>query len=104
MPTIQIDLSPEAYKRLEEQARNAHQSPEALGRTLLEVALQAQETLAPKTAREVLQAAGRVRSLSTTLRGKIIPGITLDEVRAALTHAASPPLSDLIREQRGPQS
>ena len=104
MHTIHIDLSPEAYKRLEEQAHKAGQAPEALGRKLLETALQEREAAQPRTAREVLQAAGRVRPLSATLRSKIIPGVTLNEVRAALTQAAGPSLSELICKQRGPQS
>jgi hypothetical protein len=103
MHTIQIDLSPEAYKRLEEQARKANQPPEKLGRELLETALQAHAISSSRTTREVLQAAGRVRALSATLRSKIIPGTTLDEVRTALTRAAGPSLSDLIREQRNQQ-
>jgi hypothetical protein len=104
MHTIQIDLSPEAYNRLEEQARKVNQLPETLGRELLEAALQERESIPPRTAREVLQAAGRVRPLSAMLQSKIIAGVTLDEVRNAFTHTAGPSLSALIREQRGPQS
>jgi hypothetical protein len=44
---------------------------------------------------------GRIRPLSQTLRRKIIPGVTLEEVRAALTRANDLPLSELILEQRG---
>ena len=101
MTTIIIDLPPEIYKRLEEQARKAGQAPEALSRELLQTALQTREAPQPSATREVLQAAGRVRPLSATLRSKIIPGVTLDEVRKALTQAAGPSLGDIIREQRG---
>lgn len=104
MNTITIDLSSETYKRLEEQARRTGQAPEVLGRELLELALHTEETPRPRTAREVLQAAGRIRPLSPTLRSKIIPGVTLDEVRTILAHAAGPSLSDLIQEQRGVKS
>ncbi len=104
MSTIVIDLSPEAYKRLEEQAQKAGQAVEVLSRELLETALASHEVARPQTAREVLQAAGRTRPLSDTLRSKIIPGITLDEVRTILSHAAGPSLSDLIQEQRGRKS
>jgi predicted DNA-binding protein len=103
MSTIVIDIPPETYKRLEEQARRDGKAPEALTRELLETALQAREEAQPKTAREILQASGRVRPLSETLRRKIIPGVTLDEVRIALTHAAGPSLSEIILEQRGPK-
>jgi hypothetical protein len=102
MHTIQIELPPETYKQLEEQAGKAGLTPETLSRELLETALQARGAAQPSTAREVLRAAGRVRPLSATLRRKIIPGVTLEEVRTALTHAAGPSLSDLINEQRRP--
>ena len=101
MSTIVIDLPPEIYKRLEEQARRLGQAPEVLSRALLEAALQSSETAQPKTAREVLEAAGRIRPLSATLRSTIIPDVSLAEVRAILTHAAGPSLSDLIEAQRG---
>ena len=101
MNTTTIDLSPETYKRLEAQALRAGQAVEVLSRQLLENALKAQEEARPRTTREVLQAAGRARPLSEALRNKILPGVTLDEVRAILAHAAGPSLSDIIQEQRG---
>jgi len=101
MPTITIDLSPETYTQLEAYARRVGQTPEVLGRQWLETALQAGEATRPRTARDILQATGRVRSLSPTLRSKIIPGVTLDEVRTILAHTAGPALSDIIQEQRG---
>lgn len=104
MNTITIDLPPETYKRLEAQAHRTGQAPETLGRKLLETALQATEINQPRTAREILQAAGRTRSLSTTLRDKIIPGVTLDEVRAILSQTTGPSLSEIINEQRGMKS
>ena len=101
MPTITIDLSSETYQRLAAYARRVCQTPEVLGREWLEAALQACEAAPPRTARDVLQAAGRVRALSPTLRSKIIPGVTLDEVRTILAHTPGPSLSDIIQEQRG---
>jgi hypothetical protein len=101
MATIIIDLPLDIYKRLEAQARRTGQAPEVLSRELLETALQAQEATPSPTVRDVLHAAGRLRPLSATLRRKIIPGVTLDEVRTILTQATGPSLSDIIREQRG---
>lgn len=101
MTTITINLPQESYRRLQEEASKAGKSPEALGRELLEMFLQAGEEAGPRTARGVLQASGRVRPLSETLRRKIIPGVTLDEVRASLTEAGGPPLSEIVLEQRG---
>jgi hypothetical protein len=57
----------------------------------------------PQTARQILQASGRVRPLSETLRRKIIPGVTLEKVRASLNRAGGPALSDILLEQRGPK-
>ncbi len=101
MHIITIDLPSETYERLEAHARRMGQTPEVVSRALLETALQACEVTPPRTARDVLQAAGRIRPLSATLRSKIIPGVTLDEVRAILNQAAGPSLSDILREQRG---
>ena len=101
MHTIVIDLSPETYKRLKEKAQNAGQAVEVLSRELLETALTSLEVGRRQTARTVLRAAGRTRLLSDALRSKIIPGVTLHEVRAILSRAAGPSLSDLIEEQRG---
>ena len=104
MSTIIIDLSPESYKRLEEQAQRVGQAVEVLGRELLETALKSHEVARPRTTREVLQAAGRLRPLSDTLRSKIIPGVTLAEVRTILSHTAGPSLSNIVQEQRGGKS
>jgi hypothetical protein len=101
MSTITIDLPPETYTRLAVQARRLGQAPEVLSRTLLEAALAAYEVTPSITAREVLEATGRLRPLSAGLRHKIIPGVTLDEVRAILSQAAGPSLSDIIHAQRG---
>src|SRR5262245_45626487 len=101
MHTIIIDLSPEMYQRLEEQAQKTGQAVEVLSRELLETALKSQAMARSQTARDVLHAAGRARPLSETLRKKIIPGVTLDEVRTILAHAAGPSLSAIIQEQRG---
>ena len=103
MPTMVIDIPAETYKQLEVQAHQAGTTLEAFTRALLETAVHAHEKPQARTAREVLQAAGRVRPLSDALRRQIIPGVSLDEVRAALSHAAGPSLSELIQEQRGPK-
>lgn len=103
MSSMVIDIPPVMYQRLQEQARKAGKSPEALTRDLLDRALQAEEGTQPRTARAVLQAAGRARPLSETLRRRIIPGVTLEEVRESLTQAGGPSLSNVVLEQRGPK-
>ena len=101
MHTITIDLTPETYKQLAAYAHRVGQAPEVLGRELLETALQVRADARSRIAREVLQAMGCVRALSPTLRRKIMPDVTLDEVRTILAHTAGPSLSDIIQEQRG---
>jgi hypothetical protein len=103
MPTIVIDLSPAIYRRLEEEARQVGKAPEAFTHDFLGAALHAQEEPRPRTAREVLKAAGRIHPLSELLRRQIIPGVPLDEVRRALSRAAGPTLSTIVLEQRAPQ-
>lgn len=98
-----IDVPPEIYKQLAEQAGRAGKPLETFTRELLETALQACKAVQPHTAREVLQAAGRISPLSDTLRLRILPGVTLDEVRMALKQAAGPPLSEIILARRGPK-
>jgi hypothetical protein len=104
MSSITIDLPLETYKRIEAQARRIGQDPATLSRELLESALQARESAQPHTARGALLAAGRVRPLGMTLRGKIIPAVTVDEVRKILKQAGSPSLSEIILDQRGPRT
>lgn len=101
MNTLVIDIPTATYDRLREQADKAGKTPEALTRELVEKALQSHAEVRPRTAREVLQAAGRVRPLSEKLRRRIIPGVTLDEVRATLLQASGPALSAIILAQRG---
>ena len=103
MGAIRIDIPQETLKRLEEQASRAGKAPDVFTRELVEAALETREQTQPRTAREVLQTAGRTRALSETLRRRIIPGVSLDEVRAAMNEAAGPSLSDIILEHRGPK-
>lgn len=103
MPTMVINIPAELYEQLEAQARRTGSTPEALTRELLEIALHVLEKPQLRTVREVLRTAGRVRPLSDTLRRRIIPGVTLAEVRKALSKASGPALSDIIQEQRGPK-
>ncbi|HDQ70830.1 MAG TPA: hypothetical protein ENN19_01905 [Chloroflexi bacterium] len=104
---ITVRLSPTPYHRLQELARQAGKTPESLTREIVEQALQdtaSPMSSPPRTARQILEAAGRVRSLSPSLRQRIIPGVTLEEVRASLDKAGGPPLSEIILRQRESRS
>ena len=98
MPTMVINIPAELYKQLKAQAREAGTTPEALTRELLETALHVHVKSQPQTAREVLQAAGRVRPLSDTLRRQIIPGVRLAKIfERVLSTRFSPPPSPCFR-------
>ena len=56
-----------------------------------------------KQVRDALQSAGLLRPLSPHLQQKIIPGVTLEQVRESLHRAGGKPLSEIIIEQRGPR-
>lgn len=101
--TVRLSLIP--YHRLQELARRAGTTPETLTREILERALEERTPSTETTsqsARQILEAAGRVRPLSHTLQQKIIPDVTLEEVRVALQQAGDPSLSDIILRQREP--
>jgi hypothetical protein len=105
MSTLAIELPPETYQRLQERARQAGKPAESLIRELVEKALR-EEGMGKepaKGAREILEASGRARPLSEALRRRIIPGVTLEEVRSALSRAGGPSLSELVLEHRGPK-
>ena len=57
-----------------------------------------------KTTREILEAAGRLGSLGEDLRRTLVRDVPLEEVRAALTSAEGPSLSEIVLEQRGPKA
>lgn len=104
---ITVKLSSLPYNRLQELAEQTGKTPESLMREILERALVDQnappvqksspERLATK---KILEATGRVRVLSPDLRKRIIPGVTLAEVRTALDKAGGPSLSQIVLEHR----
>jgi predicted DNA-binding protein len=101
-----LRLPARSHHCLEEWAQRVGKTPALLTQEIVEEALQAQtSSIAPAsdTARQILQAAGRIRSLSPALRHRIIPGVSLEEVQASLARAGGQSLSEIILEQRGPK-
>jgi len=105
---IVLRLPTRPYRRLQERARQAGKTPELLTREIVEQALQEEPspsiTPSPRTARQILQATGRARALSPALQRKIIPGVTLEEVRTALGRVGGQSLSEIVLAQRGSRS
>jgi hypothetical protein len=113
-PTVTVELSPEAYECLRTRAAEAGTTPEALVQKLLQEQFEAPEAAGsltgpssaatpPTTAREVLAASGRLREIGPHLRARIIPGVTLEEVRQSLSRAGGPSLSEIVLANRGPK-
>jgi len=104
---ITLRLPPRPYQRLQELAQQTGKTPELLTQEIVERALQEPTPListSPRSARQILQAAGRVRPLSPALQRRIILGITLEEVQASLARAGGQPLSEIILQQRDSNS
>jgi hypothetical protein len=104
MNPIEIDLPTETRQRLETQARLRGKTVSELSLELIESGLRSCVESKPQTTKEILESMGQLSSLSEELRNMIIPGVTLEEVRAALTAAGGPSLSEIIDEQRGPKA
>ena len=66
METLTIELSPKAYHSLQERARRTGKPLQAISQEILEQALREEEQV-PKTARDILEASGRLRPLGPVL-------------------------------------
>jgi hypothetical protein len=101
---IIVRLPPIPYHRLQAWARQAGKTPESLTQEIVERAVAEktapQEGAEPLTARQILEATGRVTVLSVSLKQKIIPGVKLEAVRTTLDHTGGPTLSEILLEQR----
>ncbi len=118
MSQITIEISPETYQRVKQQARRQHQSVDSLVRHLVEqnfdaaddangmtrVEAKPQET--PQRLRERLEAAGVLRPLGPALEQQIETyGVPIhEEVREWLAQAEGPSLSEIVDQQRGPKA
>ena len=98
--TLTLDLPPKTYDSLQRWAKKTGVTPEALLRDILEQALQQTSPASPPDTRNILEAAGVLHPLSSALQKRIIPGVSLEEVRQSLDRAGGPPLSEIIRTQR----
>jgi len=101
--SLTITLPAEIYRHLRERARETGKPPEQLTVEILEQVLILAIQPAARPAAEVLASLGRVSTLSPRLQGRIIPGVTLEEVQEALARAGGKPLSEIVIEQRGHQ-
>ena len=106
MTTLTLELTPEAYRRLHEEA-------DRQGKPLQMVAQEwLVERLAPlalptgsdrERVRKALHAAGLLVDLGPGLRVRANPMVPIEDVEAALARAGGKPLSEIVLEQRGPK-
>jgi len=107
MTVLNLELSPEVYRRLREEAKR-------LGKPLQTVAEEwLIERLAQSTAmvdsdrdraRQALRDAGLLTQVGPHLRELADSTISLKDVNAALDRAGGKKLSEIILDQRGPKS
>jgi hypothetical protein len=104
MTTITLDLPPDVYRRLDDEANRLGKPIEAVAGELLA----GQLTTAPLSERdratEVLRAAGLLSEPGPEMKARAARSTaTLEEVQAALAKGIGKTLSEIVIEQRGPK-
>jgi hypothetical protein len=103
MTALLLNLSPEVYDRLREEAARQGKPPEGVAQQLLTDVL-APPPLASDRERSIaaMRAAGLLVEPSPAMLARASRAtMTLEEVSAALDRAGGKPLSEVILEQRG---
>ncbi len=103
MTKLSLELPPELYHRLREEATRQGKSPQAVAQEWLAERLALVDEVlngGRKQVRAVLRAAGLLTELGPTLLAKADPTVRLEEVQEALHRAEGKPLSEIILEQR----
>jgi len=105
MTTVTIEVPPELYERLRNEAQQAGQPVEVLIQTWLARRVPPPEPADERTrARAVLRAAGLHTELSPELKQRAAQATaTTEELQAAFARAGGKPLSEIVIEQRGPK-
>lgn len=106
MTTLTLELSPELYDRLDEEAERLGKLPQVLAQEWLveRLASPAPSPISEREkAREALRAAGLLTELGPNLSRMADPTVSLEDVVAAMVRAGGKPLSEIVLEQRGPK-
>jgi hypothetical protein len=113
MHTLTLTLSPKVFQRLQEQAKRAGQSPEAVARDLLmaQLTLPADEPARLDEAIQAMYATGDLVAMSPDLvrwtddlRCSLGDEAELQGLRSEMEDTVlDPPLSQVILEMRGPK-
>jgi len=106
MTMLTLELPPEAYRRLHEEANRRGKTPQLVAQEwLIERLSPPSPTLdSPREqVRLALRAAGLLVDLGPDLRLRADPTVYLEDVEASLARAGGKPLSEIVLEQRGPK-
>jgi len=106
MATLTLELPPEAYHRLHEEANRLGKPPQVVAQEWLierlSVLIPAPDN-ARETVRRVLRAAGLLVEPSQRLQRYVDKQVRLEDVEASLARVGGKPLSEIIHEQRSPK-
>ncbi len=104
MQELTLELAPEIYRRLREEAEHLGETPQTVARKWLTERLTAPTLMAGsdrEKAHQALSDAGLSAELGPNLRRLGNPSVRLESVVAALSRTDGKPLSEIVREQRG---
>ena len=106
MATLTLELPPEAYHRLYEEANRLGKLPQVVAQEWLierlSVPMPASDSEREK-ARRAFRVAGLSVERSPRLPRRGDRHVCLEDVEASLARAGGKPLSDIVLEQRGPK-
>ena len=106
MTMVTLELPPETYHRLHEEADRQGKSPQLVAQEWLIERLSPLPPAPDSTrerVRQAFRAAGLLVDLSPDLRVRADPTVHLEDVEASLARAGGKPLSEIVLEQRGPK-
>jgi hypothetical protein len=106
MTTLTLELAPEVYRRLHEEADRLGKPPQVVVQEWLIERLSAPLPRADserENVRQALRAAGLLVEQYPRLRKRVDQDVRLEDVAASLARVGGKPLSDIILAQRGPK-
>ena len=107
MATLTLELPPEVYHRLYEEANRLGKPPQVVVQEWLierlSVPIPVPDSGERKKARRALRAAGLLVEQHSPLYQRVAQTVRLEDVEAALARAGGKPLSEIVLEQRGPK-
>jgi hypothetical protein len=106
MATLIMELPPEVYRRLHEEADRLGKPPQIVAQELLVEQLSTRAAASGDDrgrVRQALEAARLLTELSPNLSELADPSVRLEDIQAALGRSGDRMLSEIVLEQRGPR-